>query len=831
MNPDDDLLERAGAVADGDAPGDHDDSPPGANLARLHGLMRLFESQRAAALDPPFVWAELEVEEVLGRGSFGTVYRARDPVLAREVALKLIDSAALDDAEFMAEARRLARVSHPNVLSIHGVESCDGRIGLWADLLGGRTLEQRPADGPIAEAELLPIAAQLAAALRAVHAAGLVHGDVKAGNVMIDESGHVTLMDFGAAHRAGRDGPRFGSPRSMAPEVHDGAAGSPAADQYALGVLLYRAIAGRHPHDEHDREALIERVRSTDADPQPLAPASSAMRGLVLDLLARDPEARPDAAGVVDRIAQIRSRPARRLRRVALAAVVGALTVGLVVTSVAFVQIRQSQREAEAALARAESVNALLTDLLAAPRPTEAGETTTLREALAQFEPRLATALTDQPRARARLLRTVGKTFLQLDDTQRARGYLDEAAELERAAGADAAGLLATQELLARVDLGAGDAEAALTRVERALARADAALQADHELHVALAVTRSHAHQRLGDLDASAVWAQRAVDAAEATAWQNPGNRVLAPLRMTNVLLAQGDVQAAEPWARRAVSVADERLGERNSNALAARGLLAQILVRTGRPAEALPLIQRLVETTTDWLGRDHEKAVNFRNLLAIAYNHLGRYAEAERVLDALVELKSAELGPAHRRTLSLRINRANARRFQGRVDVAIPEYGELIELGRAEFGPVAGPTRIAHANLCEALLDSGRIDAAAREAGTALAITEDAFGGDHPFTLHARMILAAADARTGEADRAVGELRSIVEQVEGAMGPEAPMTIQATGHLAAALHADGRRDESRELFDKLEARAVSALGDPHRLVRWLAGLRDDIQV
>jgi len=104
MKPEDELIDRAGAVADGDAPGDRDESGPGANLARLHGLMRLFESQRAATVDPPFVWAEFEVEEVLGRGSFGTVYRARDPVLARGVALKLIDAAALDDAEFMAQA-------------------------------------------------------------------------------------------------------------------------------------------------------------------------------------------------------------------------------------------------------------------------------------------------------------------------------------------------------------------------------------------------------------------------------------------------------------------------------------------------------------------------------------------------------------------------------------------------------------------------------------------------------------------------------------------------------------------------------------------------------
>ncbi|NBB92865.1 MAG: tetratricopeptide repeat protein [Gammaproteobacteria bacterium] len=822
------LLEIARVVADGNAPELSESASPGLdNLGRLHALANRFAECRGQAPEPPFQWAGLEVESVLGCGGFGTVYRAHDPALGRPVALKLIDRSALAGDDFIIEARRLARVRHPNVLTIHGVDESEGRIGLATELIDGEALTERLAESArLTERQLLDIAGQLAAAMRAVHAAGLVHGDIKAGNVMVDASGHVTLMDFGAAYRADQR-PRFGSLDTAAPEVVEEGSGSPAADQYSLGALLYRAAAGVQPHSGPNREAMIEKKRTRDPDPAPLRHLSGPTRRLIFELLARDPADRPDAAETVDRISEIKARPVRRMRRLALASVASAMLIGFLVTTIAFFQVRDSQRETEAALKEAESVNALLTDLIAAPRPTEAGQTTTVVEALEQFEPRLATALIDQPRARARLLRTVGHTFVQLNDAERARDYLQKALNLENEfADTDQAARLDTVDLLAQAEL-AGDApERALDLLKPVTTSGLAALDSAHELQVRLAVTRSHAHQRLGELEAAQRWARQAMEAASDTRWQYPENRILPPLRMGNVLLARGRPTEAERFAREAVSIASEDLPPRHANDLAARGMLAQILVRTGQPTEALPVIRNALTVSQGWLGPGHSRTIVFRNLLGIVLMHLGRYEEAETVLAGLIQSHARDLGAESPRVLSLRVNHANALRYQGRVESAIETYREVVRDGSAHHGERAGPTRVAHANLSEALLEVGRIEAARREAQAALEIVLEPFGPSHPFTLHARMVLAAADAEDGRAGSAVSELRGLVDRYSEIMGPDAPSSLLAQTYRVRALRAAGRPAEAEQLLGKISELARAKLNEKHRVARRIARLQ-----
>ena len=168
--------------------------------ASRHGLLSL-----------PADWGHLRLTEVIGEGSYGVVYRARDPILDRDVALKLRTSGSAKDAEYIEEARRLARVRHPNVLAVHGANRHDGRVGMWADLLTGKTLEDTLAlnqetGGHMPYSQLLALARDLAAALGAVHETELVHGDVKPANVMIERHGRAVLMDFGAGIDPVRDG-------------------------------------------------------------------------------------------------------------------------------------------------------------------------------------------------------------------------------------------------------------------------------------------------------------------------------------------------------------------------------------------------------------------------------------------------------------------------------------------------------------------------------------------------------------------------------------------------------------------------------------------------
>lgn len=272
---DDALAEAAGTIADGGEL-DWDTANRSADGARWRALGRVgriagawravgvHADDPASGPQPLFRWGDLEIRELLGEGSFGEVFTAWDPSLHRDVALKLRrgDAESAIARRQIEEARRLARVRHLNVLTIHGVDVRDGRAGLWTDLIRGRTLEQRLAEhGPLGAHEAALIGLDLCRALAAVHAAGLVHGDVKATNVMREEGGRIVLMDFGSVSEpsAGTSGPRTGTPRSSAPETLRGAPLTPAADVYSLGVLLFRLVTGRSPVDAPTLDELLRR--------------------------------------------------------------------------------------------------------------------------------------------------------------------------------------------------------------------------------------------------------------------------------------------------------------------------------------------------------------------------------------------------------------------------------------------------------------------------------------------------------------------------------------------------------------------------------------------
>lgn len=263
------LLDVAASVAEGASVDWADraaDAPEltGA-LSELQALARMGELLRAEAPAPPasapaFRWGELEAIERLGAGVGGEVWRAWDPTLEREVALKLAPAGAAPSRP-IEEARRLARLRHPNVVAVLGVDVLDGRAGLWMERLEGHTLEQRLAEqGTFGAHEATGIGLELCRALAAVHAAGLVHGDVSPRNVMRERGGRIVLMDLGSASGSGDDRAAFvtGTPLVTAPEVLDGAPPSVASDLYALGSLLFRLVTGRYPVEATTLAALRE---------------------------------------------------------------------------------------------------------------------------------------------------------------------------------------------------------------------------------------------------------------------------------------------------------------------------------------------------------------------------------------------------------------------------------------------------------------------------------------------------------------------------------------------------------------------------------------------
>ncbi|MBK8229304.1 MAG: protein kinase [Candidatus Eisenbacteria bacterium] len=230
---------------------------PRPGLRGLRNLEALIRASRAVAAAQPteappilFEWGPFQALELVGEGGFGQVFRAFDTRLRREVALKLRREGAGSRGEgarrFLEEARHLARVRHSNVLVVHGADVHGRRAGFWTDFIRGRTLADLLRErGTLPGEECARIGVDLCRALRAVHAAGLVHGDLKPANVMCESGGRILLMDFGAVTRLAPDGTSdlpgqaFGTPAYLAPEVLRGEATGPRADLYSLGVLLH----------------------------------------------------------------------------------------------------------------------------------------------------------------------------------------------------------------------------------------------------------------------------------------------------------------------------------------------------------------------------------------------------------------------------------------------------------------------------------------------------------------------------------------------------------------------------------------------------------------
>jgi serine/threonine-protein kinase len=212
-------------------------------------------------------WGPLLLLERIGEGTSGEVFRAWDPRLQREVALKLLHHESVGARQrVLAEARRLARIRHEHVVQVYGAEEHDGRVGLWMELVRGEALDARlRSRGVFTAAEAARIGTQLCSALSAVHAAGLLHRDVKAQNVIIEPSGRTVLMDFGTGEplrQSAGTNRMAGTPLYLAPEVFKGEAATVQSDIYSAGVLLFYLTTGEFPVSASSLQEL-ERAHDT----------------------------------------------------------------------------------------------------------------------------------------------------------------------------------------------------------------------------------------------------------------------------------------------------------------------------------------------------------------------------------------------------------------------------------------------------------------------------------------------------------------------------------------------------------------------------------------
>jgi len=268
-----------------------------------------------------------ELDSRIAIGGMGEVWEATDHVIGRTVAIKILKDEYMGDPGFLerfrAEARHAALVNHEGIASVFDYGEEDGSAFLVMELVPGEALSTiLERDGSLSTDKTLDIVAQTAAALQAAHAAGLVHRDIKPGNLLITPDGRVKITDFGIARIADQvpltaTGQVMGTVQYLSPEQASGHPASPATDTYSLGIVAYESLAGKRPFTGESQVAIA--MAQINEQPAPLPPTvAQPVQNLVMAMIAKKPDDRPASSAAV-------SRAATALRRGDLAAAAAAV--------------------------------------------------------------------------------------------------------------------------------------------------------------------------------------------------------------------------------------------------------------------------------------------------------------------------------------------------------------------------------------------------------------------------------------------------------------------------------------------------------------------------
>lgn len=798
-------------------------------VARLRRVVDLFDRLNLPHGDPDFEsfrWGPLEVFEPLGAGSFGTVYRAWDSHLKREVALKLLPADAPGATDWLEEARRLARVRHPNVVAILGAEIDGDFAGIWMELSDGQAVDSALTDGAtLPEPAVHELARALASALLAIHEQGLVHGDLKASNVLVEPNGRVLLLDFGSAAEASATDPAHsGSPLSAAPEILAGQALTPAADLFALGVLLYRCMSGTYPFTGEDVAALRQAQRL----PPDLSPLPRDYRTLLLSLLATDPKDRPDPDRVVDRLNRIAAAPARRKHRLAVAGIISGLTAGALIAVLGWWQTSSARDDARRAAEQAQASLQLFQDVVGASFTGTHGQDARVIDVLEQAQRQIVLDTGQPPYVRAMVNYMVGASYLGLGRESEGLALLDESLVLlasDEDPQSEALARVHVQQGLYWCNVDAARAEASAAEVRR---MATGQLPADHPVFAAALKIDACAAQRRGDDALAEQKLREAMALRPLERFPADQSAIGTAGRLATVLLDQRRVTEALPLMQQARSRALELFGPVNEFPISLAAPIAQMLIETSQFDEAVSILEETLPAVEARSGPQSLQWIATASTLATA---LARSGEADRALslnDRVLDTANQQLGASHRFTLTAMSNRGIRLKELGRLDEAERAMAEAAIAVESTIGSSHPLALVNHANRVEVLLMLNRGTEAETLGRQTVSTSRGALGIEHGITAGAKAFLARALAATGKLAEAEALFKQALD-FQDQNNPNSIQTFETRFYLARFLADQERPEEARaELEALLPAR--ERLSEDHPLQKDITSLRQRLR-
>jgi tetratricopeptide (TPR) repeat protein len=819
----------------------------------------------------------------LGAGAMGVVFAAYDPELDRKVAIKLLrrtlDSSSAHShgrARLLREAQALARLSHPNVISVFDVGTLDGRVWLAMEFFEGQTLSEWLGASPRWRA-VLEVMLAAGRGLEAAHAAGLLHRDFKPDNVLVGHDHRVRVVDFGLARSESKSatadttadtkanpelaalslqvtqaGALMGTPRYMAPEQFHHAPAAASADQYSFSVTLWEALYGERPFRGGSVLELAADVLS-GRKPQPPrgARVPSWLRRICERGLSTKPEHRYPTLGAM--LAELERGQSRARARVGIAVVAGVLSCGLALMLAARVQAAERVRDCEAAGERiwASWDDDTRTRVRASLLQTGVSYAQTVPDTVVPWLDRQATAWADA-RTQVCMHESVEHSW-DADTSDRATWCLDERllefealitafehadATIVQRAVAAATGLgpisactdlkalaLApppppSESRQAIADARAGLAGATALRlggkVPEALARMnDLPTPSWPPLHAAQLRLRGELLGRTGaHPEAEAALSKAFTIAVGVDDWSTAAAAATELIHAVGVGQTRtGEGHLWANWAEIAIGRAGDPLGTREAYRLSSLGLLEHT---QGQYAQARRYQEQAVALYEAALGPNHPDLAASLGLLSNTLYALGEYPRVREIQTRVLEIRRANLSPGHP-DIAGSLNTLGAVSFAtGEYDDAIALYQQAIGIREVSLGPLHSDVGASMTNLSLAYRSAGRFEDAKQAGRRALEIQERAVGPEHPMVAACLINLAAALNKLEENEEANRLNTRALAIYEKAYGPEHPMVATSLRNVGSGHVELGEYHVGRPMLERALAIREKALGPMH---------------
>ncbi len=806
------------------------------------------------------------------QGGLGKISVAWDEELGREVAVKEIHRDRADDesrGRFVREAKITGNLEHPGIVPVYALgEFGDGRPFYAMRFIRGESLKQAiarfhaadvpgrdPGERVLALRNLLRRFIDVCNAIAFAHSRGVLHRDIKPGNIMIGEYGETLVVDWGLAkavggaeggggaaaqrvprpHSAGGSmptvaGSALGTPAYMSPEQAAGELDrlGPRSDVYSLGATLYCLLTGKKPLGDRggDIEELLRRARAGDVPPARMVmrEVPPALEAVCRKAMAPRPEDRYDSARALaddverwladEPVAAWREprsgralRWARRHRTPVAASLVAmmAAVLGLGAATVVQARVNDQLMNAKAMTDRA------LDETRRAKSDTQA--------TLKFFQ--------DKVLAAARPKEQEGG--LGIDATIRAAV---DAAEpgIEKSFGDQPAVEASIRHTLGETYLYLGDLNPAIRQHDRALALRRWFLGPDHSDTLRSMSDLAVTYQAAGRLADALPLFQESLARRRSLVGRDHPDSLVALSDLAQAYLADGRLTEAVPMHEEALKGQRARLGSDAPDTLQSMNFLAQAYQEAGRLTEALPLFQEALKRRQATLGSDHPSTLESMNNLALAYRGTGRAADVLLLQEELLARTKARLGIDHPHTLTCMNNLANSYQLAGRLADALPLYKEELERCRAKVGSDHPDTFISLNNLARAYQNAGRLAEAIPLFRQSLDGRRARMGPEHPATFLAMNNLGVAYERAGRTRRGPAIARGGAEGSAGQAPPRpsrhAPLDGQPGARRPGRPSGRGRAARARMPGDPGAAGTgrLAHLRDPRPARRQPAG-------